>query len=171
MNPQYKATIPVFIRTLENLSGMLDKAVSFLEERGMREGELLEGRLAPDQFSFVKQIQIATDNAKNGVARLVAVEPPTFLDEEKNIGELKKRLEKTVAYLKTIQPEQFAESGSRKVILPYFPGKYLPGDEYLNHYLVPNFFFHVVTAYSILRHLGVPFGKEDYLKGLILQDL
>lgn len=171
MNSYYDATVPVFIRMLQNLSEILQKAALFAAEKGMSEGEMLEGRLAPDQFALLKQIQVSADNAKNGAARLAGVEAPTFADDEKTVAELVERLDKTITYLQTFTSEQFTESAARKITLPYFPGKYIAGDEYVHYHLLPNFFFHVVTAYGIIRHLSVPLGKGDYLKGLVLKDL
>jgi uncharacterized protein len=171
MDARYRATVPAFIRMLQGLSDILDKGLQYGEEHSISEVELLDTRLAVDQFPLVKQIQIATDNAKNGSAKLAGVEAPRFADDEQSVAELKERLLKTVMYLQTLKPEQFSDSDSRHIALPYFPGKYITGEEYLHHYLLPNFYFHAVTAYDILRHIGVPLQKGDYLKGVVFHDL
>jgi hypothetical protein len=167
----YNVTVPYFLRMLGNLKNILVKAEAWTKEKKIDEAILLGARLALDQFSFVKQIQVAADNAKGTAARLTGTEPPVFEDSEQTIAELIARIDKTVAYLRTFTPEQFEGSEERRITLPYFPDKYLLGLEYLNGYALPNFYFHMTTAYSILRHYGLSLGKADYAAGLEFKDL
>jgi len=161
--PYYEMSVPVFIKSLNNLKGILEKAEKFAAEKKVAESVLLESRLYVDMFPLVKQIQVAADGAKGTAARLAGMEPPKMEDNEKTFAELRTRLEKTVEFLETLKPEQFENSAEAKVRLPYYPGKYFPGESYLPFSGLPNFFFHLTTAYGILRHLGVEIGKSDYI--------
>ena len=114
-------------------------------------------------FPLKKQIQIASDNAKGIAARLSGIEVPKMEDNEATFAELDERLAKTIHFLESLTPEQFTDAATRTVKLPYFPGMHLTGEGYLTAYAIPNFFFHVTTSYDILRHLGVPLQKVDYL--------
>ncbi len=174
----YTSTIPPMMKTLGALSKLLDKVSAHSETKATerRPGAvyaeaLLNDRLVFDQFPFAAQIRIACDNAKGGAARLAEVEIPTFEDTEKTAEELSARINKTIAFLKTIKPEQVIGKESIKISLPYWNGKVLTGFEYATEYLMPNFYFHVVTAYSILRKNGIEIGKSDYIGGLPLKDL
>lgn len=174
----YTITVPPMMKALDALSKLTDKAVAHAETKGneRRPGAvhmeaLLNDRLVFDQFSFIRQVQIACDNAKGGAARLAEVEIPKYEDNEKTVDELKARIEKTIAFLKTIEPKQIIGKEGIKISLPYFPTKYITGFEYATEYLIPNFYFHIVTAYSILRKNGVDIGKKDYINGLPLKDL
>ncbi|MEK7107101.1 MAG: DUF1993 domain-containing protein [Patescibacteria group bacterium] len=174
----YTITVPPMMKALEALSKIMDKAVAHAETKGTerRPGSvhieaLLNDRLIFDQFSFIKQVQVACDNAKGGAARLAEIEAPKYEDDEKTVPELKSRIKKTVAFLKTIKPKQIIGKERIKISLPYFPTKYITGFEYATEYLLPNFYFHIVTAYSILRKNGVDIGKKDYINGLPLKDL
>ncbi|OGG52926.1 hypothetical protein A3H16_00895 [Candidatus Kaiserbacteria bacterium RIFCSPLOWO2_12_FULL_53_8] len=180
MTDLYTIAIPPMMKALAALDKILDKATvhaaTYATERrpaSYFEDALLQSRLIFDQFPLVRQIQIASDNAKGGAARLAGVEPPKYEDVEKTIAELQQRIKKTLDFLKTIQPEQIIGQEERKVSLPYpyFTGKYITGFEYTTEYLLPNFYFHVVTAYSILRKSGVALGKTDYIGGLPLKNL
>ncbi len=169
----YTVTVTPMINMLENLSGILEKASSFAKSKqlewhpeGMQESSLLNSHILFDQFPFIRQVQIACDNAKNGVSRLSGIEAPKHEDTEKTFSELKARIEKTVDFLKTIKPETVIGQEERKITLQFFPGKYLSGLDYATLYLMPNFYFHVVTAYSILRKNGVEVGKGDYLNNI-----
>src|SRR6185312_1875843 len=162
----YTVTVPAFIKTLTALSGVLDKAAGHAEgkqlewhPKGMQEDALLTSRLISDQFPFVRQVQVACDNAKGGSARIAGIEPPAFEDNEKTIAELKARIDKTVAFLKTIKPEQVIGQEERKISLPYWKDKHMTAFGYATNYLLPNFYFHVTSAYSILRSNGVQIGK------------
>ncbi len=166
------------IKSLEALSKMLDKAAAHAETKATtnRPGSvhaeaLLNDRLVFDQFPLKMQVQIACDNAKNGIARLAGIEPPKFEDTEKSVDELKGRIAKTLEFVKTFKPEQLIDREDTQVTLSYFPGKYMTAFEYATEYLLGNFYFHVVTAYSIMRKNGVDLGKADFTNGLPLKDL
>lgn len=172
----YTVTIPPMMKTLEALSVILDKLETHAAEKqlewhpaGMQEEALLQSRLISDQFPFVRQVQTACDSAKSAAARLAEIEIPKFPDTEKTVPELKARIEKTVDFLKTIKPEQVIGKEEIKIVLPYWNGKSLTGFEYVTEFLMPNFYFHVATAYSILRKNGVAIGKADYLGELSLK--
>lgn len=164
--PIYEYTVPMFRKFLLNLSNILDKADAFAKEKGMDEKELLDAQLAPDMFPFTRQIQMSCDNAKGATARLAGAENPKHEDTEASFAELKERIRKTLDFLDSVKPEQFAEAGTRKIVLPYFPDKHLMGEAYAKEYAIPNFLFHVVTAYDILRMKGLDIGKADYTGSL-----
>ena len=173
----YTITVPVMQKALQALDKILDKVTAMAATKALErrpaayfEDALLQSRLVFDQFPFVAQVRIACDNAKGGAARLAEVEIPAFEDNEKTVAELKARIEKTLAFLKTIKPEQIIGKENIKVTLPYWGGKHTTGFEYVTEYLLPNFFFHITTAYAILRKNGVPLGKSDYIGGLPLKD-
>jgi len=161
------------MKALTALDKILDKAAAYAESKKTPkrsfEEALLNDRLIFDQFPLASQVRIACDNAKGGAARLAEAEIPSFEDNEKTVAELQARIEKTLAFLKTIEPEQVVGKEAVKVSLPYWDGKHTTGFEYATEYLMPNFFFHVVTAYAILRKNGVPLGKNDYIGGLPLK--
>ncbi len=172
----YTITVPPMMKTLTALAKILDKVESHAKSKqlewhpaGMQEEALLSSRLISDQFPLVRQIQVACDNAKNGIARIAEVEAPKFEDTEKTIAELKTRIDKTVAYLKTFKPESVIGKESVKIALPYWGGKSMSAGEYVNNYLLPNFYFHATTAYSILRKNGVDLGKSDFMGELPLK--
>ena len=169
----YTITIPPMIKALEQLSKLLDKAEKHAESKKFHtlefEDALLQSRIVFDQFPFVRQIQIAADNAKGAAARLAEVEMPKYEDTEKTIAELKARIDKTIAFIKTIKPEQIIGKEGVKISLPYWGGKATNGFEYVTEYLIPNFYFHVSTAYNILRKNGMVIGKGDYIGGLPLK--
>ena len=174
----YSVTAPSMIKKLEALAGILDKLSTHAEgkqlewhPKGMQEDALLQSRLISDQFPFMRQVQVACDNAKNGLARIAGIEPPKFEDTEKTAADLKARIDKTVAFLKTIKPEQLIGKENVKVTLPYWGGKSMHAFDYVTEYLIPNFYFHITTAYSILRKNGVQLGKNDYMGALALKDL
>lgn len=160
----YQASVPVLRRALVNLSAILDKAAAHAEAKKIEPTVLLNSRLFPDMFPLLRQVQIATDNAKGGVSRLAGVEPPKYDDNEASFAELKARLDKTIAYLDSFTPAQIDGSEQRPVVLKMRSGELnFVGIDYLLGYLLPNFFFHVTTAYAILRHNGVEIGKKDFL--------
>jgi hypothetical protein len=159
----YDLTVTQPIRMLQNLSRCLDKASAFAETKKFDVEVLLQSRLAPDQFHLLRQIQVACDTAKTGVARLTGQEPPAHADDEKTLGEAKARIDKVVSYLQTFKPEHFAGAEERHITQPRWAGKYLNGKEFALMHLVPNVYFHVATAYAILRQNGVDVGKKDYL--------
>jgi hypothetical protein len=172
----YTITIPVMAKALKALSAILEKLDAHAESKKdwrpaeEHAGALLQSRLIFDQFPLVWQIQIACDNAKGCAARLAEVEVPKYEDNEKTVAELKARIDKTLAFIKTISPKQIIGKENVKVVLPYWEGKHLTGFEYATEYLLPNFFFHVTTAYAILRKNGVNLGKADFIGGLPLKD-
>lgn len=166
----YNMTVPVFVKNLKNLSALLEKAEKFAEERGFDANNFLSERLIVDQFPFVRQVQIVSDNAKGTAARLAGMEPPKMEDTEASIAELKERIAKTISFLETVTPEQINGQEERPISLPFMPGKHLPGLEYVVEMALPNFYFHLTTAYSILRRNGVVLGKADYIGQLNLRE-
>jgi hypothetical protein len=165
----YDLTVTQFSRMLSNLSRCLDKAAAYAESKKFDPAVLLQTRLAPDQFTLARQVQIACDNAKNGVARLSGREAPVFEDKEQTVPELKARIEKVIGFLSGVTAQDFKGADERRISLPYWGGKYLTGQEYFQQYLIPNFYFHVTTAYSILRNNGIDVGKSDYTGELPLK--
>jgi len=171
MNYIYSFTISLFIKNLNALKHILEKSEEYAKEKNIDPNTWLNERLAPDMFPFVKQVQVVCDNAKGAAARLAEIEIPKYDDNEKTFGELKARIDKTIEFLETFSEESFKNAADAKVTLPYFPGKYLTGRDYACEYAVPNFLFHMVTAYAILRKNGVPLGKVDFINGLPLKDI
>lgn len=159
----YKAAIMECAKMLRNLTLILDKASSFAEKKKIETEVLLQSRLAPDQFNFIRQIQIACDTAKLGTARLTNKEAPSHQDTEINIADLKARIQSTVSYLETFTDKDFEATSERRISTPRWEDKTLSGEEFFHQHMIPNFYFHVTTAYSILRHNGVEIGKKDYL--------
>lgn len=166
----YTMTIAPMTRALENLEKILDKAVMHAGMKKADATHLLQDRLVFDQFPFVRQVQIASDNAKAAAARLSGQEPPKFEDVEKTPEELKARIHKTLGYVRGIDPDAFKGAEDRTIVMPhYYGGGSLTGYEYATTYILPNFYFHVATAYAILRKNGVDIGKGDYLGALPLK--
>ena len=160
----HRACVPVFVRGLTNLAAILEKAQAHAETRKIDSSVLVGGRLFPDMLPLSNQVQIASDAAKGAAARLVGRDPPSFPDEEKTFPELIERCRKTIAYLETLAPKDFEGSEERTVTWKTRSGdRSLPGIDYLLRQSTPNFYFHVTTAYDILRHNGVEVGKRDYL--------
>jgi len=163
----YSASVPVFTRTLGHVLNWLDKAEAHAQARKFDPAVYLTARLAPDMLNFTKQIQIACDAAKFGVARLAGVEAPKHEDNEASLAELRERVRKTLDFVASVPAERIDGSDSRDVILPRRDGPVtLKGEFFLKHYTLPNFYFHVMTAYALLRHNGVELGKADYLGAL-----
>jgi hypothetical protein len=163
----HSASVPVFVRMLGNLLTWLDKAEAHAAAKKFEPGVLLSARLAPDMLPFGKQIQIACDAAKFGVARLAGVEAPKFEDTESSIGELRERVKRTIDYVQSLSAAQIDGTEDKDVIVPRRDGSMtLKGEPYLKHFVLPNFFFHVTTTYALLRHNGVDLGKGDYLGAL-----
>jgi hypothetical protein len=159
----HEMTIPQFIRVLSQIPRWLDKAQAYGEQKKFDPQVLLSARLAPDQFHFTRQVQITCDLAKNTAGRLAGIEPPKFEDNETTIAELRARVEKTIAYLDSLKPEQFDGAADRRITLPFAPNMYMTGADYLVQFALPNFYFHAATAYALLRHNGVDVGKRDFL--------
>lgn len=160
----FQASAPVFIRAMNNLKVVLDKGAAHAAANKIDPTVLLNSRLFPDMFPLVRQVQIASDNAKGGGARLAGMTPPKYEDNEASFPELNARIEKTVAFLQTLTPAQI-DGAEEKTINLTLGQKTLsfPGQAYLFGLVLPNLYFHVTTAYAILRHCGVPLGKEDFL--------
>ena len=164
------ASIPVFEIGLNALSALLDKAQAYSQARSIDPTVLLNTRLFPDMFALTRQVQSACDQAKNGAARLAGIDPPSFEDNEKTIAELKARIAKTLAFVKTLDAKKIDDSADREITLSLGANKgRIKGADYLNHFAVPNFYFHVTTAYDILRHCGVEIGKRDFLGAIPLR--
>jgi hypothetical protein len=160
----YHASVPVFIRMLGNLAAILEKAAAHAEEKKFDPAVLVAGRLYPDMFPLAKQVQIASDSAKGGAARLAQLEPPAYEDNEATLADLVARCRRTIAYLETLKPEQFEGSEDRTVTWKTRTAtKSMQGMPYLLNHVLPNLYFHIVTAYAILRHNGVEIGKGDFL--------
>jgi hypothetical protein len=160
-----QASVPVFEIGLNSLSAVLDKAEAHAATKKIDPSVLLSSRLSPDMLPLTRQVQIATDQAKNGSARLAGVEPPSYEDKETTLAELKARLAKTVAYVKTLDAKKIDAAADREITFPIGPTNkgHMKGADYLNHFVLPNFYFHVTAAYAILRHCGVDIGKRDFL--------
>jgi hypothetical protein len=160
----YQASVPVFTRMLENLSAILAKGVAHAEARKIDPAVFINARLAPDMFALARQVQIASDAAKGCVARLAGAEVPSYPDTETTFPELEARIAKTIAFVKAFTAAQIDGSEERTCILK-IRGEDMKfrGQDYLFKLSIPNFFFHVTTAYDILRHNGVELGKMDYL--------
>lgn len=160
----YQASVPVFIRGLNNLAVILDKGAAHAAAKGIEPAVLLQARLAPDMFPLVRQVQSVSDTAKGGAARLAGVEVPSYPDTESDFPELQQRITKTVAFLQTLAPAQIDGSEERVIALKMRGQELqLGGQPYLLGFALPNFYFHLTTAYDILRHNGVELGKRDYL--------
>ncbi len=160
----YEASVPMFLHTLKNLRGILQKGVAHAEAKKFDPNVLAASRLFPDMFPLTRQVQIATDAAKGAAARLANVPIPKFEDTETTLPELIARVDKTIAFVETIKPEQMIGSEDRVVeIKTPRVSHTFTGLVYLRHWAIPNVFFHVTTAYNLLRHNGVEVGKDDYL--------
>jgi hypothetical protein len=160
----YSASVPVFVRMLGNLTVWIDKAEAHAKARNFDADLFLLTRLAPDMLPFTRQIQIACDGAKFGVARLAGVDAPKFDDTETTLPQLRERIAKTLAFVNSVPAEKIDGSEEREVTVPRRDGPLqLKGEVYLKHFVLPNLFFHLTTAYALLRHNGVELGKADFL--------
>lgn len=161
----YDASVPTLLRVLNNLNGILDKARLHAEANKIDPAVLLASRLYPDMYPLTRQVQLVSDNAKGSTARLAGLEPPKFPDTETSFGELKERLDKTVAFLQSLQRSQFEGADARPVVLkgPNITFSFNSGWEYLLSFVLPNAYFHAATAYGILRHNGVKLSKSDFI--------
>lgn len=160
----YTSSIPVFVRALKNLSAILEKGAVFAHDRGMDETVVTSWRLYPNMFPLARQVQIACDVVKGGGARLAGVDIPSFPDTEVSFAELIARVEKTIAFLNKLTESQLASSADRKIKLKAGPMDLeFNGETYLSAWVLPNLYFHVTTAYNLLRGIGVELGKGDYL--------
>jgi hypothetical protein len=160
----YSASVPVFVRMLGNVGTWLDKAEAHAAAKKFDPSVYLAARLAPDMLPFPKQIQIACDAAKFCVARLAGSEAPKFEDSETSISELRERIAKTVAYVRSVSAAQIDGSDARNISVPRRDGSMtMTGEDYLRQFVLPNFYFHVTMTYALLRHCGVDLGKGDFL--------
>jgi uncharacterized protein len=159
-----QASLPVFEIGLNALSAVLEKAAAHITAKKIDQSVLIGWRLAPDMFAFGRQVQVACDQAKNGSARLAGTEPPKFEDTETTLDQLKERIAKTVAYLKTLDTKAIDASSEREITFPLGQNKgQMKGGDYLNHFMLPNFYFHLTAAYAVARNFGVDIGKRDFL--------
>jgi uncharacterized protein len=160
----YQASVPIFTRMLTNLSAILSKAEAHAAARKIEPAVLLNMRLYPDMFALVRQVQLASDFAKGAGARLAGLEVPKYADEEASFEELRRRIAKTLDFLRGLKPAQIDGSEARQITLP-IAGEPMTftGQDYLLFLAMPNFYFHVTTAYAILRHSGVEIGKRDFV--------
>jgi hypothetical protein len=160
----YQASIPAFVKMLNTLSALLDKAEAYAAERKIDPDVLLNWRLAPDMFPLTRQIQLASDFAKGAAARLAGKEVPKYADEEKTFAELKARIAKTLKFVQSAAPKDIDGSETRDVTLTVGGQEIrFKGEAYLVHFVLPNFYFHAATAYDIVRNFGVGVGKRDFL--------
>jgi len=160
----YNASVPLFKTLLGALSNVLDKGAAFAKAKNIDESVLVNARLAPDMLALARQVQIATDQAKGGVARLAGLEVPAYEDNETTIDQLKARIAKTLDFVGSVKQSQIDGSEDREIVLKMRTGDMkFTGQRYLTGFVIPNFTFHCTTAYNILRHNGVDIGKRDFL--------
>ncbi len=165
----YDSSVPQFKKMLQNLARWLDKAGDYAKAKNFDLETLLVARLAPDQYTLRRQIQAACDSAKFPAARLADKKPPAHPDGDQTMAELRERIQSVIAYLDTFKPEDFAGAEKRQIELPFAEGQVIDGADYLCEMALPNFYFHVITAYSIMRHNGVDLGKIDFIGSLKLR--
>lgn len=160
----YRASIPVFVQYLTALSAILTKAGEYCAAKKIEPSVLAGTRLVPDMFALARQVQIATDHAKGATARLSGTEVPSFADTETTLDELQARIAKTLDFIQSVKPEAFEGSDDKDITLKAGPQVLnFKGEAYLTTFALPNFFFHLTTAYAILRESGVEIGKRDFL--------
>ena len=160
----YQASVPVFVRALGNLAGVLKKGEAWAQEKDVAPEVLLQTRLVPDMLPLVRQVQIATDMATRGAARLAGIEPTPVADDETTFAQLYARIERALELVGQSTPAQIDGSEARPITLQMRTGEMkFDGQSYLLHFLLPNLFFHATTAYDILRQAGVPLGKMDFM--------
>lgn len=162
----YDASVPVFVASLTSLSKILAKGAAHIEAKGFKPDGFLQARLAPDMHPLPNQIQIASDAAKGAAARLAGVDIPSMPDTEVTFAELQDRIAKTVAFLKGLDRTAFEGADTKEIVLKVGPNEWkMSGAQFLTTFALPNFFFHVTTAYALLRSCGVEIGKRDFLGG------
>lgn len=165
-HPLYSASVPVFKQALGALDAILSKTEKYVAEKKIEPEALLQARLFPDMFPFIRQVQIACDFGKSVPARLASVDVPSYEDNERTFADLHARIAKTLAFAGSVDAAKFAGSEGREVVLRAGTPRerrFAGGEAYLLSYGIPQFFFHVTTAYALLRHNGVPIGKQDYM--------
>jgi len=164
MTTMYTMSVPIYVKTLGNLSTILDKAAAHAETRKIDPAVLLAARLFPDMFPLTRQVQLSSDFAKGSVSRLAGREPPKYEDNETTIAQLKDRIARTIELLRGFSESDLAGAESREVVLKIRDQIHTyRGLQYLSHVALPNFFFHATTAYDVLRHSGVELGKRDFI--------
>ncbi len=161
--PVYDIAVTQFTRSLKGLKTCMIAAQEFAKERGFDENLFLSYKAAADMLPFVKQIQIATDNAKGGVARLSGRQAPVYEDNETTLSALIERIDRTIGYMSEFKPSDFANYAEQTVRFPWLPGYHLKGHDFFESHLVANFYFHYTTAYVLLRSAGVKLGKKEFL--------
>jgi hypothetical protein len=160
----FDAVVTTPLRMLHNFGAILDKAAADIAAGKLDEQTVLKAKLAPDMFDFTRQVQLVSDFGKSPAARLAGVELPKFADEETSLAQLKARLQRTVDFLKTLKPEQFAGAGEKQIVIQLRDRTLdMKGSDYLLGFAQPNFYFHYTTAYGLLRHLGLVIGKRDFI--------
>lgn len=160
----YQASVPRFVSSLTNLSNILDKAQTHVDARKLDPAALTSYRLFPDMLPFTKQVQIACDTAKGAVARLAGIELPVFEDNEKTLAELQARIAKTLTFIQSVTAQQIDGSEDKEIVVKRGDKEtHYKGLQFLLGHAIPNIYFHVTTAYNILRHNGIDIGKRDYL--------
>lgn len=160
----YQASIPVFIRMLGNLTEILKKAEAYADSKKIDHAVFINARLAPDMFPLVRQVQITTDSVKGCAARLAGAELPSYADTETTFAELYARINKTIEFIKTFTAAQIDGTEDKQIKLKVGPRELeFKGQSYLLNFAIPNFYFHLMAAYAIIRHNGVDIGKMDYL--------
>jgi uncharacterized protein len=164
MLSMFDATIPPLKRTLNNLSHILKKGEEYADAKKIEHAVLLNARLFPDMYPLIRQVQIATDMSKGAAARLAGLEVPSYDDNETTFAELQSRIAKTIAFIDTVKPEQLEGAETREITINVRKMELkFTGQSYLLAWVNPNVYFHVTTAYNILRHNGVELGKPDFL--------
>ena len=163
MPRMFHETFQQMKKQLGQLDKWLDAAAAYATEKKIEPATILGWRLAPDQFAFTRQVQMSCDTAKLGVSRLTGKDAPGHADTETTFDELHTRVRAVIAYLDTLTPEDFAQTATRQITQPRWEGKVMTGQDYFFEHVIPNFFFHVTTSYALLRAIGVPIGKRDYL--------
>jgi hypothetical protein len=167
----YHLTIPPFEKALVNIGRWSEKALVLAKAKKFDADTLLLARLAPDQYPLVKQIQSACDSAKLACARLTGKDAPVHPDTEETWEELRERVQSVLQYLRSYKPSDFEGAEARQITMPWMPGKYLSGQDYVTDFVLANFYFHLTTAYAILRHNGVELGKSDFIGSLPFKDV
>jgi hypothetical protein len=162
----YDLTVPQLIKMLKNVDRWLVAAISHAERKKYDVNNLLKFRLAPDQFSFDQQVQAVCDNARLLVARLAGKDAPAHPDLATSFEQARARLATVIAELEGYTPDDFAGAEERPISLPWMDGKWMRGDEYIAQFALANFYFHVVTAYAVLRHNGIDLGKREFIGGV-----
>jgi hypothetical protein len=166
----FELTVPQLAKTLHNLDRWMKAAEQYAEQRKFPVDNLIQARLAPDQHTFVRQVQSACDNAKFVAGRLAQKDWPAHADTETTFEQLHIRIAAVHAYLEGFKAEDFVGGEERKISLPFMQGKWITGSEYATQFAIPNFYFHVTLSYEILRHNGVPLGKLDFIGPIQMRD-